>query len=52
MLNKYIKVSWKGYHSPPGANYFSQFGWDLGKKRNQIKTTQRDAQKSVKRGGS
>ena len=35
-------------YSPWDANLFSQFSWNLGKRRNQIKTTQRDAQRSDK----
>lgn len=51
MLSKYLNISLKGYHSPWGANLFPQFSWYLRKRRNQIKTTQRDAQRSDECGG-
>lgn len=48
MLNKYLNIWLKGYHTPWGANVFPQFSRYLGNKRNQIKKTQRDDQRSEK----
>lgn len=48
MLNKYLSISLKGYHTLWGGNPFPQFSWCLGNERNQIKKTQRDPQRSDK----
>lgn len=46
MLNKYLNICLKEY--PWGASLFPQFNWHLGNKRNQIKKTQGEVQRSDK----